>query len=80
MSPNVIGGLRIASEMIRSAVVTLLDTMLRDRDKALRVEEIPVKNSSAGKVLKDLGLKNNRNALLIAINEKINGSLILMRI
>jgi voltage-gated potassium channel len=80
VSPNVIGGLRIASEMIRSAVVTLLDTMLRDRDKALRVEEIPVKNSSAGKVLKDLGLKNNRNALLIAINEKINGSLILMRI
>jgi len=80
VSPNVIGGLRIASEMIRSAVVTLLDTMIRDRDKALRVEEIPVKNSSAGKVLKDLGLKNNRNALLIAINEKINGSLILMRI
>lgn len=42
VSPFLIGGLRMASQMIRPAVVTFLDSMLRDRDRNLRIEEIDV--------------------------------------
>lgn len=34
-----IGGLRMASEVIRPAVVSFLDIMLRDKDRTLRIEE-----------------------------------------
>lgn len=67
VSPNTIGGLRIVSEMIRPKVVTFLDTMLRDREKSLRVEEIHVGNKYEGKTVKDLELRNNNNALLLSI-------------
>jgi len=39
-SPQVIGGMRLVSEMIRPAVVGFLDLMLRDRDRAIRIEEV----------------------------------------
>jgi voltage-gated potassium channel len=41
-----IGGLRVASEMIRPSVVTFLDSMLRDRDKNLRIDEIKIDTGS----------------------------------
>ena len=37
-----IGGMRIASEMVRPTVVSFLDQMLRDKRSSLRVEEISV--------------------------------------
>ena len=40
VSSNFIGGMRLASEMIRPKVTTFLDRMLRDQDRTLRVEEI----------------------------------------
>lgn len=42
VSPNMIGGLRLASELIRPHVVNFLDEMLRDRNKTMRVGEITV--------------------------------------
>ncbi|MHC1739380.1 MAG: TrkA family potassium uptake protein [Ignavibacteriaceae bacterium] len=72
VSPNVIGGLRIVSEMVRPTVVTFLDTMLRDRERSLRVEEVPVSGKSAGKPIKDFEFKSNRNALLIALKRNDN--------
>ncbi len=45
VSPHVIGGLRMASVMLRPTVVTFLDQMLRaekETGEILRVEEIPV--------------------------------------
>ena len=43
VSPHMIGGLRIASELIRPQVVSFLDRMLRsEQDKGLRVEDISV--------------------------------------
>ncbi|MCA8940447.1 MAG: potassium channel protein [Planctomycetes bacterium] len=45
VSPNHIGGLRMASEMIRPGVVTFLDTMLRSTDSSLRFSEIRVDES-----------------------------------
>lgn len=42
VNPSFIGGLRMASEMIRPHVVTFLDRMLRGKDQSLRVEEVTV--------------------------------------
>lgn len=40
--PNQIGGMRMVSEMVRPEVVSFLDVMLRDTDRTLRIDEIPV--------------------------------------
>lgn len=66
VSPTFIGGLRMASEMVRPAVVSFLDVMLRDREKGLRIEEIDVPNSHAGKPLLSLNLRSTTKALLMA--------------
>lgn len=43
VSPNMIGGMRIASELVRPTTVSFLDTMLRNKaDRAMRVEEVAV--------------------------------------
>jgi len=67
VSPSAIGGLRMASEMVRPAVVSFLDTMLRDREKNLRVEELPVPKSFAGRPISTLNLKRFSHALLLAV-------------
>jgi voltage-gated potassium channel len=70
VSPGYIGGLRMASEMVRPKVVTFLDTMLRDSKAGLRVEEVEVTEALAGKSLKDLDLKRHSDALLLAATGK----------
>jgi voltage-gated potassium channel len=40
--PNQIGGMRMVSEMVRPEVVSFLDVMLREKDRTLRIDEIPV--------------------------------------
>lgn len=69
VSPNFIGGLRLASELIRPTVVTFLDTMLRDRDLNLRIEEIrlPAGSPAIGKALNQIGLEKVPHALLLAV-------------
>lgn len=67
VSPSSIGGLRMASEMVRSTVVSFLDTMLRDKEKNLRVEEIAVPDSFAGKPISALNLRECPNSLLLAV-------------
>jgi voltage-gated potassium channel len=42
VSPNTIGGMRLASELVRPHVVGFLDMMLKEESKTLRVEEIVV--------------------------------------
>lgn len=66
VSPTFIGGLRMASEMIRPAVVSFLDIMLRDKEKGLRIEEVEIPDLYTGKQLSALNLKNNDKALLMA--------------
>jgi voltage-gated potassium channel len=70
ISPSLIGGLRMASEMIRPTVVSFLDTMLRDRKKNLRVEEVSVPDSLIGKNLASLRLDRFPGILLLAIKTK----------
>jgi len=69
VSPNVIGGMRIVSEMIRPQVVEFLDLMLRDKDKNLRIEEalIPDNSNLIGKTLQDTWIRKITNLLVLAI-------------
>ncbi|MDP8244621.1 MAG: potassium channel protein [Candidatus Hinthialibacter antarcticus] len=69
VSPTLIGGLRMASEMIRPTVVTFLDKMLRDKDRTLRVEEVPIpKGTQAqGKTLEQLDVNRNAGMVVVAI-------------
>jgi voltage-gated potassium channel len=68
VSPTHIGGLRLASELIRPKVVSFLDVMLRDQDKNLRVDEveIPSGSTAAGKNIASLALSEVSPALLLA--------------
>ncbi len=67
VSPSYIGGLRMASEMIRPAVVSFLDIMLRRKDENMRVEEIAVPEHLIGMPISKLELKNYPRLLLLAL-------------
>jgi voltage-gated potassium channel len=69
--PHTIGGMRMASEMIRPAVVSFLDTMLREKDSTLRVEEAPVAASSHldGRQIEEGEVSRRTGALLVAIRK-----------
>ncbi len=71
VSPNMIGGMRLASELIRPSVVNFLDVMLRDQSGTMRVEEILVAEGSTwiGKKLKELGMQIRFNLLPLAIRK-----------
>jgi voltage-gated potassium channel len=67
VSPTRIGGLRMASEMLRPAVVNFLDVMLRHEDMALRIEELPVPATMVGRKLATLELHRFQKLLLLAV-------------
>ncbi len=68
VAPTLIGGLRMASELIRPTVVSFLDQMLRDKNLNLRIEEVLIPSSSpfVGKRVDELGLQTSSNAMLLA--------------
>jgi voltage-gated potassium channel len=70
VSPAAIGGLRMASEMVRPTAVSFLDIMLRDRGRNLRVEELPVPESFVGRPISELNLRKFPHALLLAVKTK----------
>ena len=71
VSPNMIGGLRLASELIRPHVVGFLDLMLRDQSKTLRVEEISLTQGSpwAGKTIHDTEIHRRFELLALALRK-----------
>jgi voltage-gated potassium channel len=69
VSPGYISGMRMASEMIRPTVVSFLDRMMRGRDENLRVEEINVPQSCAGKAFSSLNLKRFPRTLVLAVKK-----------
>lgn len=71
VSPNRIGGLRMASEMLRPTAVRFLDRMLQAKGGVLRVEEIAIPANSwfIGRTLKDLPIRVQTNALVVAIQQ-----------
>jgi voltage-gated potassium channel len=72
VSPNFIGGMRLASELLRPNVVEFLDEMIRDRDMNLRIEEvaIPIGSAFAGKTLRESRIRDVTDALVLAIRDR----------
>lgn len=68
VSPSSIGGLRMASELVRPSVVQFLDKMVRDREGALRVEELRVPEGApiVGSRLSQTRLRDVANVLVLA--------------
>ena len=56
-------------EMIRPAVVTFLDMMLRERDEVLRFEEIHVEKGASfvGKTIEEAKIDKETGSLLVAL-------------
>ncbi|MCC7491102.1 MAG: potassium channel protein [Fimbriimonadaceae bacterium] len=68
VSPNLNGGMRMASEMIRPHVTTFLDAMLRQHDHPTRIEEVIIPNSSAvhQKSIGQVGVSRKTGLLILA--------------
>ena len=66
VSSKTIGALRLASEMLRPHVVSVLDAMLRE-PSAVRVEEVPVGAAVAGRALGTLQLQERAGVIVFAM-------------
>jgi voltage-gated potassium channel len=71
VSPNVIGGRRLVSEMIRPEVVEFLDQMFKV-ERGLRFEEVVLADGSplAGLMLRDTPIRKETNVLVVAIRDR----------
>lgn len=69
VSPNMIGGRRLASELVRPTVTEFVDQMLRDKNEVLRLEEvlIPDGSSFVGKSLRDVPIRAETKLLVVAL-------------
>jgi len=72
VNPAMIGGRRMASELVRPEVNEFLDQMLRDKTKNLRIEEcaVPERSSYVGMSLKDSPIRRETKLLVIAVRDK----------
>ncbi|MFA6449994.1 MAG: potassium channel protein [bacterium] len=75
VSPNQIGGLRMASEMLRPNVVSFLDRMLRSKEMSVRVGEVTVRPGSpiAGKTIGETAVYEKTGLLIIALLDAEKG-------
>jgi voltage-gated potassium channel len=66
---NYIGGLRMAAEMTRPHATDFLESMLRDKEQAMRVEEVvmPAGSQYVGQKVEALELPSMGNILLLAV-------------
>jgi voltage-gated potassium channel len=71
VNPTLIGGRRLASELIRPEVNEFLDQMLRDKTKNLRIEEavVPARSSFVGVALKDTPIRRETRLLVVAVRD-----------
>jgi voltage-gated potassium channel len=69
VSPNAIGGLRLASEALRPHVTSFLDLMLREKSHTLRIDEIIVPAGSPwlGQSLDDLKFRARYHLVPLAV-------------
>lgn len=76
VSPGIIGGMRLASELVRPSVVGFLDQMLRDKDRNLRIEEVEVPDGSpfAGRTVGELDARRTANLMLLAVRSPGTGN------
>jgi voltage-gated potassium channel len=71
VSPNRIGGLRLASQVLRPHVVEFLDLMLKGQSSTLRVEQIEIPEGSgwSGVSLDHLDLRSRHGLLPLAVKD-----------
>lgn len=69
--PKFIGGLRMASEMVRPEAVTFLDRMLKSHNETIRVEDIEISAASylCGKTLQSSGLLDRTGISVVAVRK-----------
>ncbi|MBX9928890.1 MAG: TrkA family potassium uptake protein [Gemmatimonadaceae bacterium] len=75
VAPAQIGGMRLASELIRPSVVTFLDQMLRDTNRNLRLEEVRIEEGSpiAGRTVESLHLHDYATGVLLLAVRELTG-------
>jgi voltage-gated potassium channel len=69
VNPHRIGGMRLASEVLRPHVVNFLDLMLREQSRTLRIEDIEAGAGSpwTNRMLSDLKIHERHNLLVLAV-------------
>lgn len=69
VSPNVTGGIRMASVLLRPQVMSFLDVVTRGEELALLLEEVKVPERSPldGRTLAESGIRENTGAVVLAI-------------
>ncbi len=74
VSPNQIGGMRMASEALRPHVVNFLDLMLREKSRILRIEEIPILPDATwrGMLVQEIKLPERYHLLPLAVKTTMN--------
>lgn len=74
--PDDIGGLRLASEIIRPTVVDFLDVMIKTKEAIFRIEEVTVGKDSSipEKSLAEADLGKKTGVIVIAIKNNTTGS------
>lgn len=75
VAPAQIGGMRLASELVRPTVVGFLDQMLRDTNRNLRIEEVEIGSKSAliGRAVSALHLHDYGSGLLLLAMRHASG-------
>ncbi len=75
VSENLIGGLRMASEMLRPHVVSFLDAMLRETGSVVRVEEIqiPAESPWVGRTLAETQIRERLGVIIFGLREAASG-------
>jgi voltage-gated potassium channel len=75
VSPNHIGGLRMASEALRPHVVSFLDLMLKEKGRTMRVEEITLPQGGAwvGLNMMDIDLRARYHLLPLGVKVPTEG-------
>ncbi len=70
VSPYAIGGLRMASEMLRPMAVTFMDVVLRDRETGIRLEEVKIAAGAQieNKTLEEAQIQRRTGCLVVAVH------------
>jgi voltage-gated potassium channel len=72
VSPNAIGALRMASEMIRPTVVDFIDSMLRTSSKNIRINQMTISEDSPaiGKDIRTCGFREKFGLLILGFKNR----------
>jgi voltage-gated potassium channel len=70
ISPNFIGGLQMASEMIRPVAASFMEDMMRSNNMNLRLEEIRISSKKQGTTVGDISLSGCENTIILALKDE----------